>query len=269
MLRFCSFPSVESRNKKTVWVPPVDPVQDDATCSERWFEAVRGQRKAEPVCRVCWLDVLTACGLISAGPERCFSVPDWSPEVFDLASLAVCSGCFWDTNWPALRRMHFLSLLCRRPPHISLRHLQTVTLNLSLTACPSWNEGALFPHSPFHVCCVISAPVQRLLCVSKRLPRSREVADITNITLAAAKCTAHSDVIDLPLMCWSIMLLRAMRSPCRAPQNSNGNLCAQERVDVSPEHKKNHSHKNKIEEIKPETYFLKVHFHFLSTVSPF
>lgn len=52
-------------------------------------------------------------------------------------------------------------------------------------ACPSWS-----PRSPFHVCCGISAPVQRLLCVSERLPRSREVTDITNITLVAAKCTA-------------------------------------------------------------------------------
>lgn len=54
-----------------------------------------------------------------------------------------------------------------------------------------------------------------------------------------------------------------MRSPCRAPQNSNGNLCAQERVDVSPEHKKNHSHKNKIEEIKPQSTF-SLSFHRLT-----
>lgn len=54
------FPSFESRNKlkKTP--------KDYAACKERWFEVVRGQRKAEPLCRVCWLDVLTACGLISA-----------------------------------------------------------------------------------------------------------------------------------------------------------------------------------------------------------
>lgn len=58
---------------------------------------------------------------------------------------------------------------------------------------------------------------------------------------ASSKCkvhgAAHFVVIDLPLMRWSITLLRAMRSLCRAPRNSNDNLPAQEAMNVSPERK--------------------------------
>lgn len=60
-------------------------------------------KKVDPLCRVLWVDILTACSEISTGLQLCSSVPDWSPEVFGLASLSVWSGCFWDSDWPALR----------------------------------------------------------------------------------------------------------------------------------------------------------------------
>lgn len=161
------------------------------------FEVVTGQRKVEPLCRVCWVGALG--GLRAAWSQRdprlCFSVPDWSPEVFDLAPLTVCSGCFWDTNWPASKVKPFFSLffpLCNFPSHICFIHLQMVIHDPSLYAVlqlpgPA-NTDTLCPRSPFHVCCVISAPVQRLLCESERLLGSREVTAITNITHVAAKC---------------------------------------------------------------------------------
>lgn len=51
------------------------------------------------------------------------------------------------------------------------------------------------------------------------------------------RVSAHFVVIDSPLMCRSITLLRAMRSPYGAPQNSNGNLPTWQKMDVSAEHK--------------------------------
>lgn len=53
--------------------------------------------------RVFWVRALTVCSEIWTGQQLCFSVPDWSPEVFGLAQLSVWSGCFWDTDWPALK----------------------------------------------------------------------------------------------------------------------------------------------------------------------
>lgn len=41
------------------------------------------------LCAVCF----------SAGLQLCFSVPDWSPVVFVLASVSVWSGCFRNTDW--------------------------------------------------------------------------------------------------------------------------------------------------------------------------
>lgn len=53
--------------------------------------------------RVFWVRALTVCSEIWTGQQLRFSVPDWSPEVFGLAQLSVWSGCFWDTDWPALK----------------------------------------------------------------------------------------------------------------------------------------------------------------------
>lgn len=64
--------------------------------------------------RVSWVCVLTVCSVISAGLQLCFSVPDWSPEVFGLAWLSVWSGCFWNTGLTCVgaKRITLFSRLC-------------------------------------------------------------------------------------------------------------------------------------------------------------
>lgn len=53
--------------------------------------------------RECWADALTVCSVFLGRAADLLSVPDWSPAVFVLASLSVWSGCFRNTDWPALR----------------------------------------------------------------------------------------------------------------------------------------------------------------------
>lgn len=214
------------------------------------FEVVTGQRKVEPLCRVCWVGALG--GLRAAWSQRdprlCFSVPDWSPEVFDLAPLAVCSGCFWDTNWPASKVNPFsFFYLCNFPSHICFIHLQMVIHNPSLYAVaalePASHEAGKCRHSlsPVTFSCLlcdlstgpkitlwvrVAAGVQRGYQHYQHHARSSKV-----------RVTVHFVVIDLPLMCRSITLLRAMRSLYGAPQYSNGNLPTWQKMDVSAEHK--------------------------------
>lgn len=121
------------------------------------------------------------CSEIWTGQQLCFSVPDWSPEVFGLALLSVWSGCFWDTDWPALkpnaslssktllvfppfhqyllftcvicRALHsFISSLkthrCIRPAAPYVRMWKLPFLGLLL----KWKERSIWPGSP--LCCL-------------------------------------------------------------------------------------------------------------------
>lgn len=89
--------------------------------------------------RVFWVDALTVCSVISAGLQLCFSVPDWSPEVFGLALLCVWSGCFWNTNWPVLRPNASLS-----PHNFNIFPLLLPLLLVTVTLIRSFHNWVQF-----------------------------------------------------------------------------------------------------------------------------
>lgn len=138
--------------------------------------------------------------------------------------------------------MHFFSPLplCNRLPHISVRLLQTMAQNPSLctlTACPVVELGSALSSLTFSRLFHVGSQHRSKECSARQSGYRGYRHYRHHARSSKVHGAAHFAVIDLPLMCWSITLLRAMRSPCRAPWNSNGKLPAQETMDVSSEHK--------------------------------